>query len=271
MSYTISRWCGRFGNNIQQISNAIYFCKKNNYKFISPPHENIHSFSIDFGTMPAPSNIYFFFNQSTTGQGGPNFECIEEELNFERKKICEKYILPNLKINLEQQMILDKNICILHLRGGDIFTRENYRCNVISNYLQNPLSYYRHVISKYEKCICIAEDERNPVVREIKKIKNVIFCSSTFEEDLKLLLTTKNLITSGVSTFSIAAALLSKNIERLYATDIFLQEHLNPTMLIDSIDVDITKIDQKKYIKNGNWLNTEEQRTKMLKYEQNYE
>jgi len=271
MSYTITHWCGRFGNNIQQISNAIYFCKKNHYKFVSPPHENIDSFSLDFGSVPAPSNIYFFYNKSVTAQGGPNFQCDLGELNFERKKICEEYILPNLKIDLDYQLSLDEDFCVIHIRSGDIFSRENYRCKVVSNYLQNPLSYYKHIASKYKKCVCIAEDEKNPVVPEMKKIDNVVVCGSSFESDSKLLLSTQNLVTSGVSTFPIAAALLSKKIKKIHATDIFLEEHLNPTMLFDKIEVDFTRIDKEKYIKNGNWLNTYNQRKIMLEYEQDYE
>lgn len=269
--YTISEWCGRFGNNIQQISNSIYFCKKNNFKFISPPHEFINSFSVDFGPSPAPSGIYFFYNTSETGQGGPNFICDEKELNNERKKICEEYILPNLKFDTKNICRLEQDTCVIHIRSGDIFNKENYYCPVISKYLQNPLSYYKYIISKYKKCICIAEDENNPVVKELKKIKNVIVCRSTFEDDFRLLLSATNFATSGVSTFSIAAALLSKTIKNLHVTDIFLKEHLNPTMLNDKINVLYTHIEQEKYIKNGEWINSPMQRQKMLEYSQTYE
>lgn len=269
--HTITHWCGRFGNNIQQISNAIYFCQKNKLIFNCPDNEWINPFIISFGDNLAPPQRYFFFNVSETGQGGPDFECDLKDLNNSRKEICVKYILPNLKLKTEHLIPLVDDVCVIHIRSGDIFSRENYHCNVVSRYLQNPLSYYKYISKKYKTCICVYEDDKNPVIAELKKINNVVLLKSSFEEDLSLLLSTKNLVSSGVSTFSIAAALLSKNLKKLHATDIFLNEHLNPTMLYNKIDVEITKIDQSRYIKNGSWYNTKEQRDLMISYEQIYE
>lgn len=269
--HTISHWCGRFGNNIQQISNAIYFCQKNNLRFSCPENDWINPFVINFGIIAAPPQRYFFFNVSETGQGGPDFNCDLHDLNSSRKEICVKYILPNLKLNTQYSIPLADDICVIHIRSGDIFSRENYLCNVVSKYLQNPFSYYKYISSKYRTCICVYEDDKNPVISELKKINNVVLTRSSFEKDLELLLSTKNLVSSGVSTFSIAAALLSKNLKKLHATDIFLNEHLNPTMLYNKIDVQITKINQDRYIKNGSWLNTKQQRDLMISYEQTYE
>ena len=73
------------------------------------------------------------------------------------------------------------------------------------------------------------------------------------EEDFKTLLSAKNLATSGVGTFSIAAALMSKNLKNLYCSDIFLDHHLNPYM-IDANSVNIHIYNIKNYIDIGEWV-----------------
>ena len=52
-----------------------------------------------------------------------------------------------------------------------------------------------------------------------------------YKEDFNILSNAKNLATSGVGTFAIAAAMCSKKIENLYYSDLFFNHHLNPTML----------------------------------------
>ena len=65
---TISRWCGRFGNNIQQLSNAILFCEQNKIHFTMPKHELISNIDIKFGEKLTFPNPFFFYNQSVTDQ-----------------------------------------------------------------------------------------------------------------------------------------------------------------------------------------------------------
>ena len=97
-----------------------------------------------------------------------------------------------------------------------------------------------------------------------KKNKKVKVVSSSIEEDFSLLLRAKNLATSGVGTFAIAAALCSKNIETLFCTNLFYTHHLNPTMLEGKINVEINNLEG--YIKRGEWKNTLSQRKLMVTY-----
>ena len=98
----IPRWFGRLGNNIQQISNAIYFCRENRIHFTSPDHPLIKAIDIPFGTneykIPETSNNWFYHFEKEYS----DFDIDIDRLNLLRKNICENYILPNLKIDHEK-------------------------------------------------------------------------------------------------------------------------------------------------------------------------
>lgn len=263
--YSIYQWCGRFGNNIQQISNALYYCKKNKLNFSCPDNDLINSFQIKFGNENCEPNLFFFSRPSITNQGGPHFECDEKELKLQRKFLC-KYIYPNLKINFNNIKELDNDTVVAHIRSGDIFNRKNYYCPVISRYIQNPLKYYLDIISKFKKCIILTEDYNNPVLLELSKLNNIEIKILPIQETIEIMLSAKNLISSGVSSFSIACGLLSKNLENFFTSNIIFEEALNNSDLSE-IDVHITELDLNKYMKNDQWLNTEEQRQLMISYE----
>jgi hypothetical protein len=62
----IPRWFGRLGNNIQQLSNGIYFCEKNGIHFTSPDQPMIKAIDINFGSneykiSPTSHNWFYFF------------------------------------------------------------------------------------------------------------------------------------------------------------------------------------------------------------------
>lgn len=258
ITHTINQWYGRLGNNIQQISNAIYYCHKNKINFYSPPHEFINQIGIKFGKKTSFSSRFFFFEKHNN-----DFECEVQEINSKRREICKRFITPSLKMRtpiFEQEAYGDDTI-VIHIRSGDIFSN-----NPHALYVQNPLWYYNKIIEQFDRAIVVTEsDFANPVLQEISKNKKVEIRTGSLEEDFEFLMRAKNLATSGVSTFSIAAALCSQKIKTLYCSDIFLTEHLNPTMLYNT-DVEVKMINIKNYIKIGEWKNTSEQRLRMISY-----
>ena len=119
-----------------------------------------------------------------------------------------------------------------------------------SMYVQNPLSYYEKLISKYEKTIIVTSDEKNPVIEKLKDKKYTI-SSSTFENDLNVLLNAKNLASSGRNICNICSFAFRK-IENYYCSQYFLEEHLNPEMIKN---VTIKKLFVHDYIDIGNFKN----------------
>jgi hypothetical protein len=253
MNYTINQWYGRLGNNIQQISNAIFFCKENNINFHSPDHELIKSFQIKFGIDKNVCGRFFFYDGLEK-----DFNCDVEKLNKARREICLEYVANNFKFFIKEP--LDKDILVIHIRSGDIFSR-----NPHSLYVPNPLSYYRDIIKNYETVLLVSEDLNNPIINELLKDKKVLFQTNSLVNDFSILLRAQNLVSSGVGTFSLAAALCSRNIENFYCSDIAVDEHLNYKMLLTSdIKVHLTKIEN--YIKIGEWKNTPDQIRQILEH-----
>lgn len=251
----IRSWYGRLGNNIQQVSNAIYYCNKNHIDFYFVYHPLINNFFINNGQRNNFSSRFFYFKGDKK-----DFECNYKKLNNCRREICLKYISHNL--NIDKVKKLPESTLVIHIRGGDIFIE-----NPHSAYIQNPLCYYEKIISLYEKVIIVTQDYRNPVIDYLKDKSNVEIQISDIKKDFATLMSAQNLASSGVGTFSIAAALCSSNIKNFYCTNLYEDHHLNPEMLLNTdINVNITDIDYNKYILKNNWKNTSEQRKLMINY-----
>ncbi len=268
MSNSIYQWCGRFGNNVQQISNAIFFCKENSLKFQSPDNDLINPFTVSFGEDYCRAGLYFFHVPSKLGSGVPDYTTGDIPLLYkQRRDICREYIYPNLKINFDNIKVLDDDTVVMHIRSGDIFSRRNYYCSVVSNYLQNPLSFYNKIADNYNKVIVLTEDYNNPVISELEKNPKVEIRILSVSETIEVMLSAKNVVTSGVSSFPIACVLLSENIKKLYCSNLYVDEILNPKDLLKTnVDVELITIDTERYIKWNEWLNTDEQRKIMIDY-----
>ena len=259
----IPRWFGRLGNNIQQISNGIYYCEENRIKFTSPDHLIINAMELDFGNnefkiKDTSHNWFYFFD-------GPDADFIAdvEDLNYERKSICEHYILPNLKVN--HTLINDPlpdNLLIIHLRSGDLFTHWP------KTHPQNPLVYYMHLINLFKFNVqVIAEDMNHPFIKTFSQL-NLNIQTLSVEDSFTTLLRARNIATSGAGSFAPAAALCSKNIKRYFCTDLFLKDSLNPLMLKDHLEVYMLNLGDK-YIKVGEWNCSTETFEKLFNYQEN--
>jgi hypothetical protein len=256
---TISNWYGRFGNNIQQICNGILFSETNGNGFFSPEHELIEKVFFNFcETCTINPNRFFHYNTQNKD--------FDIDLNFlysNIKRICTQYIVPNLKFKVDESFADDT--LVIHIRSGDIFQIEFNPPHV---YTPNPLIYYKNLIKNFNNTIVVTEnDNYNPIIDELKKYKNVSIQSSSVSNDFSTLMRAKNLSSSGIGTFAVAAALCSKNIKNFYCSDLYLTEHLNPEMLIPTnINVSMTVLEN--YIKSGEWNNSPKQRKFILEYEQ---
>ena len=261
----LPKWFGRFGNNIQQITNAIYYCEKYKIHFDMASHPMIDDINLPFGEtkMPGDENqwSYFYFMEGKECNFPGENTAV---LNFQRKLIAEKYIYPKLQIDHTKVQEPFPGL-VIHLRSGDVFT------NPHPNYIQNPLSYYLELlkISEYQNnTIVVAEDDKHVLVKIFQQLKIPLLYLSE-KDSLEVLLSAENLATSGVGSYPIAAALCSRNIKKLYCTSIWLEESLNPKMLKDHLDVFCMDIDEYKYISKGEWKITYDILNKLLHYSEN--
>jgi len=255
-NYTIDKYYGRFGNNLQQIAIGYLYAKKHNYNFFSKNHKLIDRVEIInkpiSGLFKIFSKQYSFFYLGLEKDSVSKFDIdLIKDRDYYMKNINDvfkNYLSKNISFYNSSQ--LDNKTLVIHIRNGDVFSgKSKYK-----NYVQNPLIYYEKLIKKYEKVIVVTENYgNNPILKKIKEFPNVTIQSLSLEEDFKTLLSAKNLATSGVGTFSIAAALMSKNLKNLYCSNIFLDHHLNPYML-DANSVNIHIYNIKNYIDIGEWV-----------------
>ena len=274
MTFSVSHWSGRLGNNIQQVANCIMAAEKYDATFQQKlDHDIIPKFKVSFESMTGVSQWsgqgrYYSWEALTHCEKGIYEGSNETGLGVEHiyrnmQKTCQKHIAPNLI--LPQKEPIGSDTIVMHLRSGDNYHRI---FDPPTNYIPNPLIFYLNLIESYDKCILITEEDReNPIVHELKKIDKVQIQSSTVAEDFATLMSAENLALSGVGTFAMAAALCSTQIKNLYTTDLLLTEHLNYTMLYNTtVDVNVMELDNYLPVFPCSWMNTEEQRKFIMDY-----
>ena len=254
---TVSHWYGRLGNNIQQICNGIIYSSINGDGFFSPHHDLIGQIVIGSQKKTTTRQCRFFHYNT------PNKD-FDIDLNYLYQNICKvakQYVVPNFKFKIKDPF--DDDTLVVHIRSGDIFAHEH---DPPHDYVPNPLCYYLNLIEEYDKIIVVTEpDNYNPIVDELKKIKKVNVQSESVAEDFLTLMRSKNIATSGTGTFAVAAALCSSNIKNFYCSNLYLDEHLNPEMVMRS-EIKVHMMELNNYIEYKTWKNNKDQRKFILEY-----
>ena len=254
---TVSHWYGRLGNNIQQICNGILFSSLNGDGFASIEHELINQVVFNYNEQSIIKQCRFFHYNT------PNKD-FDIDLNYLYQNICKvakQYVVPNFKFKIKDPF--DDDTLVVHIRSGDIFAHEH---DPPHDYVPNPLCYYLNLIEEYDKIIVVTEpDNYNPIVDELKKIKKVNVQSESVAEDFLTLMRSKNIATSGTGTFAVAAALCSSNIKNFYCSNLYLDEHLNPEMVMRS-EIKVHMMELNNYIEYKTWKNNKDQRKFILEY-----
>ena len=269
MSYSVSHWSGRLGNNIQQVANCIMAAEKNKTDFAQTlDHDIISKFTVNFESDNVYQSGRFYAWEALVHcekgiyEGGNEIGVGVEHLYRNMRRVC-KRIAPHLELPKKES--IGEDTIVMHLRSGDNYHRV---FDPPTNYIPNPLIFYLNLIDSFDKCILITEPDRNnPIVHELMKIDKVKIQSSTVADDFATLMSAKNVALSGVGTFAMAAALCSTQIKNLYTTNLLLTEHLNYSMMYNT-DVEVHEMNLENYLPvfPCSWKNTEEQRKFILDY-----
>ena len=274
MTFSVSHWSGRLGNNIQQVANCIMAAEKYKSSFRQKlDHDIISKYQVNFEGLYASDwsgeGRYYSWQplvhcEKGILEGGNETGLDVDYIFANMQRICRDHIAPNLI--LPQKQTLGEDTIVMHLRSGDNYHRI---FDPPTNYIPNPLIFYLNLIESFDKCILITEPDReNPIVHELAKIDKVKIHSSTVADDFALLMNAENVALSGVGTFAMAAALCSSTIKNLYTTDLLLTEHLNYTMLYNTdVEVNVMELGEDYLpVFPCSWMNTEEQRKFIIEY-----
>jgi hypothetical protein len=284
----ITNWRGRLGNNIIQISNAIYIAEKTKSTVFFPSlrHRGLNLNTISFSEDPPPLGINTIKGDFwEIDKFDSCYRIKKEELISNRRRILLAYFNPIITTQVKVYKFYPDNPTekdlTLHIRGSDIFNKQPH-----PDYVPPPLIYYSDVIEsrEYENVFIISEDTKNPCISELKKrfgkkIKVIhemysglynqsqnLKCehpSRRILNDFYFLMKSKNLV-CGNSTFSLTAALCSDCVN-----DLWIPGH--GTVEIDEnyrkqFGFNINIMNYKNYIKTGEWRNSKEQIEMVLNY-----
>ena len=246
----IRNWYGRLGNNIQQVSNAIYLGLKQNENVSMPYHpffliQVIRITNEDIDRQQQISDDDFFSKKHVR-----SIQSNQTLTNQILKKIS--------KINSPKQSLGEKDL-VIHIRSGDIFSS-----NPHPGFVQPPVSYYCHILDTYEfeTVYIISQDTKNPVIQILlNRYPNIIYKNEGIEKDIQLLLSSQNVVVSK-SSFTQSLLQISDHIKTVYKPS-YVDDVRHPGIRHISVNLD----DYKKTM--GDWKNTGEQIRIMTEYKLN--
>jgi hypothetical protein len=264
MVYKLEQWYGRLGNNIIQLYNLLSVALYNNTDVIIPPHKFLNKTLIkinnEIGSNEFEPNEKFFFKKNLIKNNG----ILPEVFDINKDKV--ECILRDLFIiKSDTETCLGDNDVVIHIRSGDIFKDgQKNTCH----YTPAPLSYYTEILNNnnFEKIYIAAEDKKNPCIDKLLQLyPNIIFKQQKLEDDINLILRTKNIICS-IGTFIPSLLMLSKNIKNVYMND--FDYNINTENYIKNINGNIIVFDYSEYYKRIGkfWWNTELHYYTMLNY-----
>ena len=266
-SLHLNYWNGRLGNNLLQLSNALFIAEK--YKcilrFISHPviKNKVFNFS-DGNSIPPPEETIkseFWFSEMEH-VGSPMALISRTALEQNRHKILKKYVLPLLPyspINLDYDLVV-------HFRGGDILDKSPHPF-----YIQSPVSYFKKIFKteNASNILLVSEGDaiiKSPVIKELLKSEyNCTHQTGTISVDLNYILNAKILIAGGISSFCTTLAQCSPNLEKFYYPIYEDGEESGLSIRNNFIlDKNVVNVYHNNYIKYGGWRRTDEQKLQLV-------
>jgi hypothetical protein len=151
----ITEWFGRFGNNVIQIANCLFYAEQKNHSMIVFPSHPLFTRTIiplnqecSENNLPV-ENIFYFIHELGIRYPSP----------CEMRRLIQEYLLPIFVI-YPHPISLERYI---HLRGGDVFSGHN----IPNEYVQPPLDYYMKAIGEGNIAGMVYEDNFNPCVDKL--------------------------------------------------------------------------------------------------------
>jgi len=265
---SIEGWMGNLGNHLIQMSGALNVAQNTQSVLTIPKHPLLRRRTFDF-TDSKNDNC----SEEIVGRFFYKSECFQYPIVYDRdrRRIFQAHLYDVLlRRNFREHIhdVLNRKpleqvhpgTLVINMRSGrDIFTADPPPQN---DYMQPPLSFYKHVIesNNYQDCLIVTEaDRKNPCIEGLMSWspKVRLKTHTSVKNDLRTILGATHLVTCH-STFSWCLALMSRNLEVLH------QPHTFPIRGVGSFSIDTYTFDN--YIKPGEWKASSEQLDEMLNH-----
>lgn len=263
---------GRFGNMIRQLSLAIAVAERLGIREVlvkSLPQFPLGTWALDNGVALThdPWLRTRMIARPRLVLGGDFFVKPRLPINVEGVDfdVIGRSLLDSLGMgNLEPQ---DSSTVVIHFRSGDAF-----RATPHGNLGQPPFSFYEKVLvtENPARVVLVYEDRANPVIAEVEGRLDALGIpyavqSSSFEEDLAVLLSARSLVTAQ-GTLAEALLLLSPHLTRW----IHFGKPQKPFFRSRGVDSVVSIVDSSgeysDQILKGNWTNSDAQRSLMMSF-----
>lgn len=265
---SIESWIGKLGNHMVQLSGALSVARGSQSRLIIPEHPLLRRRTFDF-TRPENENC----NEQISGRFFFRSDCYQYPIEYDadRRKIFQDYLFDQLKkpslrarlnrlIKSRREPAPNRNTLVINIRSGS----EIFRTDPppLSDYMQPPLSFYKHIIqsNKYDDCLIVTEPARkNPCIDALLSWDPKIRLKrhESVQDDVLTILNATDLVMCH-STFSWCLALMSRNLRRLYLPASF------PIRSVDDFAIDTYSFDN--YIEPGEWTCSDAQLALMVSH-----
>lgn len=263
----------RFGNNLNQMLNAISLAKHMGLKHLRT--FDFESFSLKdrvtvegLEFLPPDADLpgggcflsgpFFYATPFAAALGTTDLQ--------ERHRIAQDVLFPMMDFANCPRNINEGELAI-HIRSGDLFSRKVPH----PDYVQPPLAFYRRIIDKMlasgriDRVCLVFEDRKNPCVNAViayLQSRSVPFRiqSGTLREDIEALLAAQHMV-FGFGSFGQAICRLSKEVQSVHA--------YNDPGYVNLLNVrEVTVVTDKagQYIGKGQWKRDEAQLRMMVDY-----
>lgn len=246
----ITFWYGRYGNNVQQLLNTIWYAVHFKHRRIVLPkaHWSFKTTEImleEFDNNPECIRDFFFYSKKLPGCSPEHYPTIED-----RRQLAQKYLLQYLTYNPNQCDVVVSNDVCFHIRGGDTCIGNGHK-----EYLPPPLSYYQEISKCYNSFHLVYEDTRNPCVPILLKHCKTAQ-SKTVIDDIQRLCSFKS-VGTGPGTFGNLIYYFSTNLITLWVPDynnLDESDHIRVVSITDYIQLHTwvpTRENMQKVISSG--------------------
>lgn len=235
----LGRWCGRLGDNLFRLLNALRYAEENGFDALQVPAVERNwrvegFFRPSGGQMKSKPWLIQMKTQASKGQktctkkpgndvcGAYPYHCPDMGIQ-ERYRVMQTYVKSLLEVPKDAFKDQQEEL-VIHIRSGDTMTQTKFGNTVLLEARQPPCAVYHKIISEgvggkrfQHVRVVTEEDRRNPCIQQIvdrHRDKNIKVQSNERSVDASAIVSARHLVASH-TYFTSMLMLLNSELETL--------------------------------------------------------